>query len=67
MAKEKTTTTPKVSDAVIKIGQELLKSYPDMKVIHMTADGRGFFRIEDAAAHAATLKNKTVTPIERAE
>ena len=34
---------PKVSDAVQKVGKALLKSNPDMSVVYMTADGRGFY------------------------
>lgn len=63
--KESKGTPPKVSDELAKIGQELLKSHPDMTVIHMTSDGNGFFLACDAATHAAKLKDKTVYPLEK--
>lgn len=53
---------PKVSDAVQKVGKALLKSNPDMSVVYMTADGRGFYEKNDADNHARTLNNKAVTP-----
>lgn len=56
---------PKVSDAVQKIGKALLKSNPDMSVVYMTADGRGFYERNDADNHARTLNNKAVTPVKR--
>lgn len=58
-------TEPKVSDAVQKIGKALLKSNPDMSVVYMTADGRGFYERNDADNHARTLNNKAVTPVKR--
>ena len=56
---------PKVSDAVQKVGKALLKSNPDMSVVYMTADGRGFYEKNDADNHARTLNNKAVTPVKR--
>lgn len=56
---------PKISDAAQKAGKALLKSNPDMTVVYMTADGRGFFDRNDAANHARTLNNKAVTPVKR--
>lgn len=56
---------PKVSDAVQKVGKALLKSNPDMSVVYMTADGRGFYERNDADNHARTLNNKAVTPVKR--
>lgn len=56
---------PKVSDAVQKVGKALLKSNPDMSVVYMTADGRGFYEKNDADNHAHTLNNKAVTPVKR--
>ena len=56
---------PKVSDAVQKAGKALLKSNPDMSVVYMTADGRGFYEKNDADNHARTLNNKAVTPVKR--
>lgn len=56
---------PKVSDAVQKVGKSLLKSNPDMSVVYMTADGRGFYEKNDADNHARTLNNKAVTPVKR--
>lgn len=58
-------TEPKVSDAVQKVGKALLKSNPDMSVVYMTADGRGFYERNDADNHARTLNNKAVTPVKR--
>lgn len=58
-------TEPKVSDAVRNIGKALLKSNPDMSVVYMTADGRGFYEKNDADNHARTLNNKAVTPVKR--
>ena len=58
-------TGPKVSDAVQKVGKALLKSNPDMSVVYMTADGRGFYERNDADNHARTLNNKAVTPVKR--
>lgn len=58
-------TEPKVSDAVRKVGKALLKSNPDMSVVYMTADGRGFYERNDADNHARTLNNKEVTPVKR--
>ncbi len=58
-------TEPKVSDAVQKVGKALLKSNPDMSVVYMTADGRGFYEKNDADNHARTLNNQTVTPVKR--
>ena len=55
----------KVSDAVQKVGKALLKSNPDMSVVYMTADGRGFYEKNDADNHARTLNNKAVTPVKR--
>lgn len=56
---------PKVSDAVRKVGKALLKSNPDMSVVYMTTDGRGFYEKNDADNHARTLNNKAVTPVKR--
>lgn len=56
---------PKVSGAVQKVGKALLKSNPDMSVVYMTADGRGFYEKNDADNHARTLNNKAVTPVKR--
>lgn len=56
---------PKVSGAVQKVGKSLLKSNPDMSVVYMTADGRGFYEKNDADNHARTLNNKAVTPVKR--
>lgn len=56
---------PKVSDAVVKIGKALLKSNPDMSVVYMTSDGRGFYEKNDADNHAVTLNNKAVTPVKK--
>ena len=58
-------TRRKVSDAVQKVGKALLKSNPDMSVVYMTADGRGFYEKNDADNHARTLNNKAVTPVKR--
>lgn len=58
-------TEPKVSGAVQKVGKALLKSNPDMSVVYMTADGRGFYERNDADNHARTLNNKAVTPVKR--
>lgn len=58
-------TELKVSDAVQKVGKALLKSNPDMSVVYMTADGRGFYERNDADNHARTLNNKAVTPVKR--
>lgn len=58
-------TEPKVSDVVQKVGKALLKSNPDMSVVYMTADGRGFYERNDADNHARTLNNKAVTPVKR--
>lgn len=58
-------TEPKVSDAVQKVGKALLKSNPDMSVVYMTADGRGFYEKNDADNHARTLNDQTVTPVKR--
>jgi len=58
-------TEPKISDAVQKVGKALLKSNPDMSVVYMTADGRGFYERNDADNHARTLNNKAVTPVKR--
>lgn len=58
-------TEPKVSDAVQKVGKALLKSNPDMSVVYMTADGRGFYERNDADNHARTLNNKAVTPVKK--
>lgn len=58
-------TEQKVSDAVQKVGKALLKSNPDMSVVYMTADGRGFYEKNDADNHARTLNNKAVTPVKR--
>lgn len=64
-AKTKKAAEPKVSDAVTKIGKALLKSNPDMSVVYMTADGRGFYEKNDAELHARTLNNKAVTPVKK--
>lgn len=64
-AKPKKTAEPKVSDAVVKIGKNLLKNNPDMSVVYMTADGRGFYEKNDAELHARTLNNKAVTPVKK--
>lgn len=64
-AKTKKAAKPKVSDAVTKIGKALLKSNPDMSVVYMTADGRGFYEKNDAELHARTLNNKAVTPVKK--
>lgn len=64
-AKTKKAAEPKVSDAVVEIGKGLLKSNPEMSVVHMTADGRGFYEKNDAELHARTLTNKAVTPVIR--
>ena len=58
-------TEPKVSDAVQKVGKALLKSNPDMSVVYMTADGRGFYERNDADNHARTLNNQVVMPVKR--
>lgn len=58
-------TEPKVAGAVQKVGKALLKSNPDMSVVYMTADGRGFYERNDADNHARTLNNKAVTPVKR--
>lgn len=58
-------TDPKVSDAVRKVGKALLESNPDMSVVYMTADGRGFYERTDAENHARTLNNEAVTPVKR--
>lgn len=58
-------TEPKVSDAVQKVGKALLKNNPNMSVVYMTADGRGFYERNDADNHARTLNNKAVTPVKR--
>lgn len=62
---KKETTIPKVSDTLVKIGRELLESNPTHDTIYMASDGTGFFEQTDASNHAATLKDKTVTPVER--
>lgn len=62
---EKKKQEPKVSDAVTKIGKSLLKSNPEMSVVYMTSDGRGFYMENDAENHARTLNNKAVTPVKR--
>ena len=62
---EKKKQEPKVSDAVTKIGKSLLKSNPEMSVVYMTSDGRGFYMENDAKNHARTLNNKAVTPVKR--
>lgn len=64
-AKPKKAAEPKVSDAVVKIGKNLLKNNPDMSVVYMTADGRGFYEKNDAELHARTLNNKAVTPVKK--
>lgn len=55
----------KVSDTVVNIGKSLLNSNPQMSVVYMTADGRGFYEKNDADNHAATLTNKDVTPVKK--
>lgn len=55
----------KVSDTVVNIGKSLLNSNPQMSIVYMTADGRGFYEKNDADNHAATLKNKDVTPVKK--
>lgn len=64
-AKPKKAAEPKVSDAVVKIGKNLLKNNPDMSVVYMTADGRGFYEKNDAELHARNLNNKAVTPVKK--
>lgn len=64
-AKPEPKKTEKVVDSVIGIGKKLLKSYPDKAVVFMTSDGQGFFVESDAFNHAATLKNKVITPVNR--
>lgn len=64
-AKPKKAAEPKVSDAVAKIGKNLLKNNPDMSVVYMTADGRGFYEKNDAELHARNLTNKAVTPVKK--
>lgn len=59
------TAAPKVSDALTKIGQALLKSNPDMAVVYMTADGQGFYAENDAENHARALTNKAVSAVKR--
>lgn len=63
--KPKKPATPSVSDAVVKIGKSLLKAYPELSVVYMTSDGRGFYQKDDAEGHARTLKNQAVTPVEK--
>ena len=58
-------TTPRVSDAVVKVGKALLESNPGMEVVYMTADGTGFYRENDAVEHARALTNKAVTEVKR--
>ena len=64
-AKPKKAAEPKVSDAVVKIGKNLLKNNPEISVVYMTADGRGFYEKNDAELHARTLNNKAVTPVKK--
>lgn len=64
-AKPEQKKAEKVADAVIGIGKKLLKSYPDKAVVFMASDGQGFFVESDAFNHAATLKNKVITPVNR--
>lgn len=56
---------PKVSDAVVKIGKNLLRNNPEMSVVYMTADGRGFYEKNDAELHARILNNKAVTSVKK--
>lgn len=64
-AKTKKAAEPKVSDVVAEIGKSLLKNNPEMSVVYMTADGRGFYEKNDAELHARTLNNKAVTPVNK--
>ena len=58
-------TQAKVSDALVNIGKTILNSNPQMQVVYMTADGRGFYEKNEADNHAATLTNKDVTPVKK--
>jgi len=48
-----------------KKADELFARYPHADVFHFTACGTAFFNENDAKNHAKTLKNQTVTPIEK--
>lgn len=56
---------PVAADAVVKIGKKLLAANPEMEVVYMTSDGRGFYSKNDAQGHARTLTNKAVTPVNK--
>lgn len=42
-------------------------SHPSVNEFHATSDGQHFIDENNAVAHAANLKDKTVTPVTRAE
>ena len=62
---EKDSERPVAADAVVKIGKKLLAANPEMEVVYMTCDGRGFYSRNDAQSHARTLTNKAVTPVNK--
>jgi len=59
-AKQAAKANPKDAKA-----KELFKSYPAAKEFFFTSDAMAFLKPDDAAAHAKTLKDKTVTSVKR--
>ncbi|MCD8081874.1 MAG: hypothetical protein LUF04_16205 [Bacteroides sp.] len=46
-------------------GLAILEHNPDAPAVYMTANGFGFFRLNDAENYASTLKDKTVLTVTR--
>jgi len=67
----KTETKPKdkpetVANATAaKVGKGVLKANPNLKAVYVTTDGGCFYEECDAASHARSLKDKTVTEVKR--
>ncbi|MEG1540054.1 MAG: hypothetical protein RR383_08950 [Muribaculaceae bacterium] len=55
----------KVSNAVIKVGKQILKSHPDIDVVYMTTDGMAFFASDDAANHSRAIYGGEIITVKR--
>lgn len=62
---EEATVQTIASKAAAKVAERIFKQNPDIKEVHVTADGTAFYGRNDAQNHANTLANREVFSFKR--